>query len=401
MFVELHILQHFAPSNLNRDDTGAPKDCLFGGVRRARISSQCIKRAIRMYAQQANLLTEEQQAVRTKRLIGEITRQLVADGRSEETARGVATKLLQSIGINPMADTPERTEYLVFIGRDQIRKLVEIAQRHWDVLSAIENDPPAKEGQPSDRSRREQKKAARAAVPSNVKQEVESVFNSASTAVDLALFGRMIADLPHGRVDAACQVAHAISTHQVAIEFDYYTAVDDLLPQETTGADMIGTVEFNSACFYRYANVDLRQLERNLGGDRGLALDGLKAFLKAAIFAVPTGKQNSFAAHNPPSLVATVIRNHGLWSLANAFVQPVRPSDGRDLVQESIRALDRYWGKLTRMYGTDGISSLYVVTHEPEFVNALATKPGVRLETVKDLVKETINTVKTLSGAAS
>jgi CRISPR system Cascade subunit CasC len=391
MFVELHLLQHFAPSNLNRDDTGAPKDCYFGGVRRARISSQCIKRAIRTYVQQANLLDVRERAVRTKRLIGEITTRLAQNGKDESEADRVARVLLQSVGIQPMSDQSEKTEYLLFIGEDQIAKLVDIAERYWDTLGQI--DPASGEDEQKS-SRPRKKKEAKAALPETISSEVKTVLNAPSAAVDLALFGRMIADVPLGRVDAASQVAHAISTHQVSVEFDYFTAVDDLLPQEKTGADMIGTVEFNSACYYRYANVDIEQLVKNLGGDIDLARKGLAAFLTAAVHAVPTGKQNSFAAHNPPAFVATVVREHGLWSLANAFVQPVRANEQRDLVQESIRALDRYWAKLTGLYGSDGLRALYVATHEPEHVQAMRRlneeHEDTMVPTVRDLIERTI-----------
>ena len=392
MFVELHMIQHFAPSNLNRDDTGAPKDCYFGGVRRARISSQCIKRAIRMHLHRAQLVAPEERAVRTKRLIGEIARRLAEKGKDATEADLVARRLLQSVGIQPMSDQPEKTEYLLFIGEDQIAKLVDLAERHWETLRTID----ATVDETGQKSGRNKKKEAKASVPNEIKNEVERVLNEPSTAIDLALFGRMIADVPLGRVDAASQVAHALSTHQVSVEFDYYTAVDDLLPQETTGADMIGTVEFNSACYYRYANVDIEQLVANLGGKRDLARRGLEAFLSAAIHAVPTGKQNSFAAHNPPAFIAAVVREHGLWSLANAFVQPVRVNGQRDLVQESIRALDQYWEKLTRLYGTDGIRALYIATHEPDQVVAMRQLNDGRealVATIRALVEETVKTV--------
>jgi len=386
MIVELHILQHFAPSNLNRDDTGAPKDCLFGGFRRARISSQCIKRAIRMYFEERAVLDAQERAIRTKRLIGTLAERLEAQGRVRAEADRVARRLLESVGVQSMGDQSEKTEYLLFVGQYEIDRLVAVAERYWDDLVVADPAPDDTER----KSRREQKKEAKATVPNAVKKEVEHILSTPGRAVDLALFGRMIADLPLGRVDAASQVAHAISTHQVSVEFDYYTAVDDLLPQETTGADMIGTVEFNSACYYRYANVDLRQFLRNLDGDRDLARKGLAAFLEAAILAIPTGKQNSFAAQNPPSFVATVVRQHGLWSLVNAFVRPVRPSDRRDLVQESISALDRYWGELTQMYGTDGLEAVYVATHEPKEVQKLLAFPKAELVNVKDLVVRTV-----------
>jgi len=124
---------------------------------------------------------------------------------------------------------------------------------------------------------------------------------------------------------------------------------------------MIESTEFNSACYYRYANIDLNQLIKNLNGDADLAEATVRAFMLASRDAVPTGKQNSFAAHNPPSLVFAVLRERGAWSLANAFVNPVRPERDAGLVDGSIKALDRYWGELIAMYGLPTGASLAVV----------------------------------------
>src|SRR5207248_4571476 len=158
------------------------------------------------------------------------------------------------------------------------------------------------------RTAKQQKAEAKSAVPDEVQKAVPALLDGGKAA-DLALFGRMLADLPEKNVDAACQVAHAISTNKIhSMEMDYYTAVDDI-NNDNPGADMIGTVEFNSACFYRYATLDVAELiggyrdEKKtrpfgLQGDNELARTTADAFLKAFINAVPTGKQNSFAAHN-------------------------------------------------------------------------------------------------------
>jgi CRISPR system Cascade subunit CasC len=210
------------------------------------------------------------------------------------------------------------------------------------------------------------KRAAKETVPDEVRKAVTALLGGGKAA-DLALFGRMVADLPEKNIDAAAQVAHALSTHRVSVEFDYYTAVDDLKPDDTAGADMIGTIEFNSACFYRYANVDLGQLLHNLvdenpvRSDEKLARTTLEAFIRASVAAIPTGKQNSMAAQNPPSFVMAVVRESGPWSLANAFLQPARPDATGDLVGKSIDQLDDYWGRLTRMYGTKGIVGTWYV----------------------------------------
>lgn len=364
MFLELHILQNFAPSNLNRDDTGSPKDCEFGDVRRARISSQCLKRAIRTEFKEHGLLDPASLSQRTKRLHEEITRRLVAAGRDAEPAAAVAERALSAVGLAVV----ERglTQYLVFLGEREIEGFVQGCQEHWDALTAAatvkaEQDKAKGKGEHGEPSQTSPGKAKGKAKNDSLPTEVQKAFRDAldgGKAADLALFGRMLANLPERNVDAACQVAHALSTHRVAVDFDYYTAVDDLRPTDTQGADMIGTVEFNSACYYRYANVDLVQLAENLQGDEGLARAALKAFLRASIDAVPTGKQNSMAAHNPPSLVFAVLRERGLWSLANAFVKPVsvRASAEKDLVAGSASALARYWSQLVDMYGDDGIA---------------------------------------------
>ena len=380
MFVELHLIQHFAPSNLNRDDTGAPKDCEFGGVRRARISSQCIKRAIRTTFQREQLLSPEHQAIRTKRLLGELADRLVAAGKDREQALAVAQRLIESLGLALATRQPEKTEYLVFLGRNEVERLANLAAEAWDALAAVDDA----------RSGEQLRKKARSGIPSEISRAAHQILDGGK-AVDLALFGRMLADLPERNIDAACQVAHAISTNRVTMEFDYYTAVDDLLPEETAGADMIGTVEFNSACYYRYLNVDTEQLVSNLQGDTDLAKAGLHALLQAAVSAIPTGKQNSFAAQNPPSLVFAVVRQRGLWSLANAFVEPARPRDGRDLVQESIRKLDTYWGRLVGMYGADGIRGGWVATHEPDQLQALRSDPCHPVKTVSHVIEQALS----------
>jgi CRISPR system Cascade subunit CasC len=153
-------------------------------------------------------------------------------------------------------------------------------------------------------------------------------------------------------MDAACQVAHALSTHRANMEFDFYTAVDDLQSREETGAGMMGVVGFNAATFYRYARIDFDQLVQNLGGDLDLARKTVEGFLRAAAHAVPTGKQNSFAAQNPPSFLMAVTRDDGLsWSMSNAFEKPVYAHGEQSLLEASVQALDGYWQHLTEFYG--------------------------------------------------
>jgi CRISPR system Cascade subunit CasC len=363
MFVELHIVQNFAPSNLNRDDTGSPKDCEFGGYRRARISSQCLKRAVRTAFDQHGLLPPEARAVRTKRLVLEAT-ELLAHRRSPEEATRAVTTALAGLGIGTEKDSPT-TQYLLFLGKPAIERLAKICDRHWDALTAGGTSTAGEESQGRGRRGKAKKEGSKADLPSELQSELKTVLD-ATRAADIALFGRMVADLADMNVDAACQVAHAISTHRVSMEFDYFTAVDDLNPGEDTGAGHLGTVEFNSACFYRYSNVNLAQLAENLAGDEELARRALLAFVRGSVLAVPSGKQSGTAAQNPPSLVMAVVRDHGLWSLANAFLRPVRPTEERSVAAASIQAIDRYWARLVRGYGDDGLRKVSALVIEPD-----------------------------------
>lgn len=347
--VEIHIIQNVAPSNLNRDDTGSPKDAFFGGVRRARVSSQSQKRAVREYFRDVlaggTLLRQEDLAVRTKRLVEALAKELAARGRPEEQAKAVVKVALGGMGLS--VDRENLTEYLLFMGRREIGRLADLIDRHWDALQQV-----AQAGEAAEEAKgKARKKAARAAVPSELSKALGSILDGGK-AVDLALFGRMLADRPEWAVDAAAQVAHALSTHRVDREFDFYTAVDDLNPREETGAGMMGDVEFYSACLYRYANVDLDQLAYNLQDDRELAARGVEAFLRAFTLTLPSGKQNSFAAHNPPGFVAFVVREATMpRNLAGAFEKPIWASDGKSLSALSVEALLSTWEVFDRAYG--------------------------------------------------
>jgi CRISPR system Cascade subunit CasC len=177
----------------------------------------------------------------------------------------------------------------------------------------------------------------------------------------------MLAEQPELGLEAACQVAHALSTHRVTMEMDFYTAVDDLKADDTAGAGMMGFTGFDSACFYRYARIDWRQLVQNLNGDAGLARRTVEGFLRALVAAVPSGKQNSFAANNPPNLLLAVVRQDGMgWSLANAFEKPVYPRGDSGLVAPSAVALDAYWGRLCQVYGDGTLMRTAALALDPD-----------------------------------
>lgn len=334
LFIEFHLIQNFAPSNLNRDDTGAPKDALFGGHRRARVSSQCFKRAIRLTAQEHELVALEHRGVRTKKLRDLLLAKL--PGRDLDEAKSKIETALAAAGLKLKDDG--KTEYLLFLGEAEIAGFAALIEQHWDELAGA---PVGGE--------KKGKKEAKASAPAEVVKKAKALLDGGK-AVDVALFGRMLADLPEVNQDAACQVAHAISTHRVEREFDYFTAVDDKGGADETGAGMIGQVEFNSATLYRYAVVDARKLLGNLQQDRELALSALEAFTQAVVRAIPTGKQNSFAAHNLPSFVGVCLRHGGPLSLANAFEKPVSPRADKSLSSQSVELLASHEDRLAAVY---------------------------------------------------
>ncbi len=387
--IEIHVLQNFAPSNLNRDDTGAPKDAFFGGTRRARVSSQCGKRAIRKFFDEKvceGVFGADELAVRTKRVYAAVAELLASKRDSEETIEKTRIAL-SYVKVTANTKSPEKTQYLLFMGKREVNALARTIDEHWEQIlraNAADADSSEENGK---KKKGKSKKDAASSAPKELKEKLEAIFNGGK-AVDVALFGRMLADMPEKSQNAACQVAHAISTHAVEREFDFYTAVDDLKPDDTAGADMMGTVEFNSACYYRYAAVDWQKLVDNLQGDAELAAKGLRIFLEGFALAEPTGKQNSFAAHNPPEFVAVSVCHNGApRNLANAFETAVRSKKGESLTRISASALASKALTLEKAYPRKCQTFLL------NLANADLGDFGIKKDSLSDVLKAALNDV--------
>lgn len=390
MKVECHIIQNYPPHCLNRDDTNTPKDCEFGGVRRARISSQCLKRAAREAFERHQLIPEGARAVRTKRVLEQVVTRLCESGQRERPDAVVVVKQLLAAGglktEDPKDGEEPKTQYLLFLPSFKLGQLAELAEMNWDALRASEA-PPADD---EDKASKKKSKKQGPELDKAIKASVRQLLRDATQSPEVALFGRMIADNPDWNVDAACQVAHAISTHRVSMDFDFFTAVDDLNPETETGSGMMGTIQFNSSCFYRYACIDTETLAENLGGDRELAVHSVDAFLKAFTFARPSGKQNSMAAHSLPALVLVTTRAGGEpISLANAFADPVSPAgkgpkndDG--LVGQSIRKLRDHLAQMAKMYPQKNVTTLACSLDKVEWDPALVAS----VDNVADLFEK-------------
>lgn len=321
LHIDIHVIQSVPPSNLNRDDTGSPKTAWYGGVRRARVSSQAWKRATRRDF--SEVLDANQLGVRTKRAVELLTRRIaeLSPEMPIDSASDLAVKALEAAGLKVKAGRKAKegdqplTEYLVFFSNVQLDLLAGVATESTDG-----------------------KVDARAA--KNALSQAHSV--------DVALFGRMVADDANLNVDAACQVAHAISTHAVTTEFDYYTAVDDQNPAEETGAGMIGTIEFDSATLYRYATINVDELRRNLG-DTEASVRAVEAFVRSFATSMPTGKQNTFANRTAPDAVVVMARQERPVNLVGAFEEPVRGQQG--FVAGSCAAFAAYASQVAAAYG--------------------------------------------------
>jgi CRISPR system Cascade subunit CasC len=362
LFLELHTLQNFAPSCLNRDETNSPKTCQFGGVSRARLSSQTKKRRTRKIFEGEKMFPPELLATRTRGLRDLLVDRFCTAGKDLDMSIKVAEVAIKSwqLGVkeNGLTDT------IPLITSGEVDELASVCLDHWEALcQAVQTPTPPQDEEP--KTKKEKKKAAKGAVPPEVSIAFNAALTAGGKAVDVALFGRMLANKPGPSRTAACQVAHAITTHQVGTEFDFFTAIDDL-DSGVGGAAHAGNTEFNSGCFYSYANIDLGQLEKNLHFDKELSLKSVEAFILAFVAAIPTGKQNSMAAQNPPSMVFAVVRDGRLWSLSNAFVDPVRPGANGGIIKSSISALENYWEKLAAVYGEDGIKCKAAVVVDGE-----------------------------------
>lgn len=304
LYLDINVLQTVPSSNINRDDAGSPKTAIYGGVTRSRVSSQSWKRAMRLMFNQDD--SDLPAGIRTKDAAKLISQELQKQDTSLDDAGALKTALalINTAGIKTDKKT-NQTGALLLISRGQVEKLAQYALAHDEA----EFD----------------------------KKELKKVFKG-DQSLDTALFGRMVADDPELNVDAAAQVAHAVSTHEIVPEFDYYTALDDLQADDESGAAMLGTIEYNSSTLYRYANLNLHELAHNLGQD--VATEGALRFIKSFLLSMPTGKQNTFANKTLPNYVMITLRDDTPVNLVSAFEEPVRTStDG--YVKASIKRLEQ------------------------------------------------------------
>lgn len=322
-FVQFHLLTAYPPSNPNRDDQGRPKQAMVGGAPRLRLSSQSIKRALRESSYFENDLAGHK-GTRTKRLFGELRDRLVEAGVPEADALAHAKRIAEVFGkLEPTSkDAPE-----ALMGTT----LAFISPAEWSLAEELARRLAAGEALPAD------------------KDFKKLVLRKADGAVDIAMFGRMLADSPDYNRDAAVQVSHAITTHRAVADDDWFSAVDDLKTrEEDAGTGHLGELGFGSGVYYLYACVNADLLIENLGGDAELAARGTQSLARALATATPKGKQNSFGHHPRASYIRVEAGGQQPRDLSGAFFTPVR---GEDLRATSVRALEQTADQIDRAYG--------------------------------------------------
>jgi CRISPR system Cascade subunit CasC len=379
MFIQIHALQSFPPGNLNRDDRGQPKSALFGGVTRGRISSQCLKRRMRESAAFQQL--DRGVGVRTRQLPALVGKALRAKGVADlddDKITQIELKIASAFKKEGAAGEDAGAEGV------QTGQLVFFPLSFADLIaSAIADAAGRKEGglaewleggSKKDKKEKKPAKLAESEGDAGKKDKIHPLDLAIKDAsrlitVDIGMFGRMTTSELVDDVEAACQVAHAISTHEVRIERDYFTAMDDLSRDKGAGFVSGGDTStfFNSAVYYRYLNLDLQGLGRNVCIDgRASATTMLSdaelanaacALLNAVVHAGPTAKQNNFAAHSVPEfLLCEIAGRRQPLSYANAFLESVALHGEGSLMARSAARLRAYVADVASRFEPEGLS---------------------------------------------
>lgn len=359
MLIELHTLTSHSPANLNRDDLGRPKSAVFGGTQRARISSQSIKRSIRTSNYLEELMRDKlstRSRIIPQKIHDELKGEFPGEGAQAERLKNLCSVLTEVLG---KADkNPLHTKQIVFLTPQEIERA-----KGWIRNMMSGSGKLGKE------------------IKEKGAEEI-GLDRNPGDGIDMALFGRMTTDDANAfvNVDASMQVAHAISTHTVVPEVDWFTAVDDILTGESeTGSGHLGEVEFNSAVFYKYFSCNLPLFIHNLNGAEDEAVEALATVLDASCRVTPSGKQNSFASHALADTALLVIRRQRIpVSLANAFERPVgraSRSEGDGYLDESRTRLASHYTDIVGSYKLDD-TALFFTTSAANRESIGAQLPG-------------------------
>lgn len=347
LFLDIHAIQTVPPSNINRDDTGSPKTAQYGGVTRARVSSQSWKRAIRKYFYDKGHI--QNSGIRSCDIVNYIAKIIVEKDKSISNEDAI-TLVEKTLNAAKLSTKDQKLKALFFISDNQADKF---AQACLDKKSD--------------------------------KTELQEILKT-DTSIDIALFGRMLAGDHSLNEDASSQVAHAISTHAIESEFDFYSAVDDLAPDDNAGVVLLDTLEYDSSTLYRYANIALHDFYRQLG-DKEEVIAAVKLFVEAFVKSMPTGKINSFANQTLPQAVVVSLRSDRPINLVSAFEEPVKSENG--YVDKSIQKLFAEYVKYEKILDKP-IFTDYLLLDDTLEVKSIGKSTQNLDELLSDL-KESIN----------
>ncbi|HAJ79495.1 MAG TPA: type I-E CRISPR-associated protein Cas7/Cse4/CasC [Fibrobacteres bacterium] len=370
--LELHILQSVPVACLNRDDLNSPKTAIFGGVQRARVSSQCWKSAIREFVNK-NELSKVYNGDRTKLLV-----QKIVESFDKKDLKGVAAlyiaehiaDMLATIDSKKDSKGYYKVSTLFFLSPLEIESItdsVKKIEKIGDMLMEIEKNLSLPEKDDSQKKIKKEelekikKKVDKEISETDISKAIKSV--ALKDAADIALFGRMVANDHSLTVEAAAMFSHALSTHKVDNELDFFAAIDDLQPKEDAGAGMTGTLEFNSATYYRFAAVNLEMLKDNDHLGISMSADErknvMRAFIKATLMAMPVARKYSMNANTLPGYVLGIVREKGHpIQLVNAFEKPIKPQGGAGIFEESKTKLNSEYNTLKTTWKLDELKKV-------------------------------------------
>lgn len=391
--MELHIIQSVPVACLNRDDLNSPKTAVFGGVQRARVSSQSWKRAIREMAKE--IATEEKSDLfsgdRTRRMVYTLKKRLAEREISEKAAVAIAEQvadIVETLDSKVDSEGYKKIKTVMFFSKAEYDAIADVIAKSDDV----KNSAGVLEKAVTEGNEKDKEKALKAMGKVLEKGAIAKAIKSAQLkdAADIALFGRMVANDPSLRVDGASMFAHILSTHKADNEIDFFTAVDDLNKDEA-GAGMTSTLEFNSATYYRFAALNIDELAKDdhLGD---IVEDGkmvrsietrkqvVKTFLKATIQAIPSARKTTMNGNTLPVYVLGVVREKGHpIQLVNAFETPVRRSE-KGFAVESVNRMNIEYSDIKDTWGIDSVFAKAVVKGS-----------------LKEQVKENLGSIETCS----
>ena len=336
LYMDIHVLQAVPASCINRDDAGSPKEMVYGGTIRGRVSSQSWKNAMRTYFSDIG----EDVGIRTRKIKDKLVEKLIENEIEPEIAEEFAGTALKDSNLTTSAD--DKKQALVFLSETQINNLSEVILRKLK-----ESD---------DYDDKEYKFDLKKAVSDN-------------PTSDMILFGRMMANDASLNYDAAAQVAHTFTVNESREEYDYFTAVDDLSGDEA-GAAHLDSKSYNSGVYYRYANVNLSEDSELIRMDKDNAAKSARNFAEAFICSMPSGSSNSYANRTVPDVVIINLRQNMPISYAPAFLKAI---DGEDYLTEATARLDEYEAEVNRKYREPSLTLTFKNMSLDEILNKLET----------------------------